>query len=102
MPRHALVLLLCVACLGRAAAFDDDAPRTGAPHALPGIRVHNPTDWDGPVNVEVPTGHLASPGLIDWSSVQLMAQDGSDVAFAVREGRPHWKATLMAPVLKPR
>ena len=86
MPRPALVLLLCVACLGRAAASDDDAPQTGAPHVLPGIRVHNPTDWDGPVNVEVPAGHLASPGLIDWSSVQLVAQDGSDVVFASSRG----------------
>jgi len=65
------------------------------------IRLYNPTGWRGSVPVEVPVGSLASPGLIDWSRVRLVL-DGRDVPFAIREGRPHWRASLAAPVASPR
>ncbi len=71
----------------------------GAPLAQ--MRLYNPTTWDGAAWVEVPTGRLASPGLIDWGHVRLVL-DGREVPFAIREGRPHWRAALAAPVPTPR
>jgi hypothetical protein len=34
--------------------------------------------------------------------VRLQAENGTEVPFAIREGRPHWKARLTAPVAAPR
>ncbi len=68
---------------------------------LPAIRLFNPTAWEGPALVEVPTGRIAAPGLIDWSNVHLTCA-GKRVAFAIREGRAHWKARLIAPVESPQ
>ena len=65
------------------------------------IRLYNPTDWDGPTPVEVPVGRLASPGLIRWDRVSLVLGE-REVPFAIREGRPHWKAALRAPGRDPR
>lgn len=75
-----------------------------APAADPvaSIRLHNPTAWSEAMPVEVPVGRLATPGIVDWSKVRLVAEDGREVPFAIREGRPHWKASLLAPVTKPR
>ncbi len=70
--------------------------------ALASIRLRNPTSWTGHAVVEVPVGHLALPGQIDWTKIRLVADDGREVPFAVREGRPHWKARLIAPVTTPR
>ena len=79
-----------------------DAPGMNAPAVLASIRLRNPTAWKGPVPIEVPVGHLATPGKIDWARVRLLAEDGSEVPFAIREGRPHWKSRLTAPIVTPR
>ena len=92
-------LLAILALAGPAGA----APGPTAPSAvLASIRLHNPTAWARPVPIEVPVGKLAAPGRIDWSRVRLVTGDGKDVPFALREGRPHWKARLTAPVTAPR
>ncbi len=61
------------------------------------ISLYNPTQWDGALPVEIPTGRIASPGLIDWKKVHLQS-DGEIIPFAIREGRAHWRATLEAPL----
>ncbi len=81
---------------------DDLASPVTVREQLPRLRIHNPTRWEGPSIVEVPTGHLASPGLVDWSKVRLVAEDGSQIPFAICEGRPHWKAGLRASIDQPR
>ena len=73
-----------------------------SPTALASIRLYNPTSWSGSMVVEVPTGHVGAPGQIDWTQVRLLAENGKEVPFAIREGRPHWKARLTAPVTTPR
>jgi hypothetical protein len=73
----------------------------GAPKPVAAIDLFNPAGWAGPAVVEVPTGSLASPGSIDWRNVRLFAA-GRELPFALREGRAHWKATLVAPVVAPR
>jgi len=65
------------------------------------IRLHNLTSWDAPTVVEVPTGRIAAPRLVDWANVRLVSE-GKEIPFAVREGRAHWKARLTAPVGSPR
>ena len=65
------------------------------------IRLYNPTPCVDSGLVEVPVGSLATPGEIDWSHARLM-HDGHEVPFAIREGRPHWKALFTAPVVQPR
>ncbi len=65
------------------------------------VRLYNPTGWREAAPVEVPVGRLASPSLIRWDHVRLML-GGREVPFAIREGRPHWKAALVAPVTAPR
>lgn len=65
------------------------------------ISLHNPTQWDGPALVEIPTGRIGSPGSIDWDRVHL-EYEGKEVPFAIREGCAHWKAALTAPVLDVR
>lgn len=72
-----------------------------ATHAEPMIRLYNPTDFRGPALVEIPTGRLATPGLIDWSAHHLEV-DGAIVPHTIREGRAHWKSTLAAPIASPR
>jgi hypothetical protein len=85
------------------AGFAGESQAGDAPTAaLASIRLRNPTPWTGPTLVEVPVGHLALPGHIDWTKVRLVADDGHEVPFAIREGRPHWKARLIAPVAAPR
>ena len=81
--------------------FPGEAP-TSRHASLASIRLHNPTGWEGATCVEVPTGSLATPGLIDWTRVRLVADDGRDVPYAIREGRPHWRARLATPVVGPR
>ena len=66
------------------------------------IRLYNPTAWELSTAIEVPVGHLATPDSIDWSQIRLVDEHGVEVPFAIREGRPHWKATLTAPTTKPR
>ena len=100
-PVLAVVLTSAAAC--QILVFADDSTRQVAVREqLPRIRVHNPTPWEGPSIVEVLTGHLASPGLVDWNKVCLVADDGSHVPFTICEGRPHWKAGLMTPIDQPR
>ncbi len=82
----------------RAAAAPHAPPRT---EPTPHIDLYNPSDWRGPVVVEVPVGQIAVPGLIDWHAARLMCK-GVEVPYAIREGRAHWKARLVAPVAKPR
>ncbi len=72
-------------------------PETG----LASLRAYNPTAWDGPVVLEIPIGRIASPGILDWENVRLV-RDGREIPFAIREGTPHWKANLVAPVKEPR
>jgi len=74
-----------------------------AAHGRPLARIHlyNPTDWDRPTPVEVPVGRAASPGLIRWDRVSLWLGK-REVPFAIREGRPHWRAALIPPGGDPR
>ena len=65
------------------------------------LRLFNPTAWEDPTVVEVPVGRLAAPGIIDWSKARLIC-DGKELPFAIREGRPHWKARLESPGVHPR
>jgi hypothetical protein len=95
------VALIALAMLLSEAAAAGDAKETSLP-ALASVRVRNPTTWAGPAVVEVPVGHLALPGRIDWAKVRLAADDGREVPFAIREGRPHWKGRLVAPATTPR
>jgi hypothetical protein len=67
---------------------------------LASIRLYNPTQWAHQTVVEVPAGHLATPGLINWRKVSLVC-GGQNVPFSLREGRAHWRATLV-PVIDPR
>jgi len=69
--------------------------------AAPSIRLHNPTEFTGPALVEIPTGRLASPGLIDWSTHHVEL-NGEVLPHVLREGRAHWKSTLTAPIASPR
>lgn len=71
------------------------------PVAMASIRLYNPTDFTGPDLVEIPTGRLASPGLIDWSAHHLELH-GELIPSTIREGRAHWKAGLTAPIASPR
>jgi hypothetical protein len=70
-------------------------------HAEPAIRLYNPTEFTGPALVEIPTGRIASPSLIDWSNHHLEL-DGIVVPHALCEGRAHWKSTLTTPIATPR
>jgi hypothetical protein len=80
---------------GAVAAVAPEAP----PVAV--ISLFNPTGWAGPTPVEVPVGRVASPGLLDWRTVGL--RDGAqDIPFALREGRPHWRASLAGLPEPPR
>lgn len=72
------------------------------PTVLASIRLRNPTSWEGPVPVEIPVGRFAVPGEIDWTQVRLLTEDGKEVPLAIREGRPHWKSRLIAPLTRPR
>jgi hypothetical protein len=97
--------VLCVA-LALAGTLGTSCVRTavavsGAPRPVASIDLYNPTGWAGLAVVEVPTGSLAAPGSIDWQKVRLTAA-GQELPFALREGRAHWKAALVAPVLAPR
>ena len=80
------------------AGMGKDGVTTGS---LATIRLYNPTGWTGPTTVEIPTGHLATPGLVNWANVRLL-RVGQEIPFAIREGRAHWKAQLTAPVTEPR
>ena len=60
------------------------------------ITLLDPTSWDGPALVEVPTGRIAAPGLVDWSNVRLFAGK-HEIPFSIREGRAHWRARLSIP-----
>lgn len=93
---------LCLA--GASAAEKPSAPgknQDPAAKALATLNLYNPTGWERGSTIEVPTGSLGAPGLIDWSTVRLMS-GGREIPFALREGRVHWKARLTAPVRKPR
>ena len=57
------------------------------------ISLFNPTNWDGPVLVEIPVGRIASQGLLDWDKIQLQI-DGKELPFSIREGRPHSQVSL--------
>ncbi|MBM4091163.1 MAG: hypothetical protein FJ276_17330 [Planctomycetes bacterium] len=71
------------------------------PESLATIRLLNPTEWRGPVTVEVPVGRLAAPGVVDWSRLQLL--HGNHVLpFTIREGRAHWQASLATSDSPPR
>ena len=65
------------------------------------IRLYNPTECAAAVPVEVPLGRIATPGLLNWSEVQLVC-DGKTIPFAIREGVARRKAKLALPVSEPR
>ncbi len=71
------------------------------PAPLGGIALFNPTEWRGSALVEVPTGRIAAPGLIDWAKVRLVVE-GKEIPFFLREGRAHWRARLTPPATPPR
>lgn len=68
---------------------------------IAGVALYNPTNWAGPALVEVPTGRIAAPGLIDWNAVRL-AYGGEEIPFALREGSAHWRASLTPVSTPPR
>ena len=74
-----------------------DLPAATPEKPLAAISLYNPTQWEGALPVEIATGRIASPGLVDWSNVHLQA-GGESIPFALREGRAHWKATLETPL----
>ncbi len=78
-----------------------DVPAASSEKPLAVISLYNPTQWEGVLPVEIPTGRIASPGQIDWSNVHLQAGQ-ENIPFALREGRAHWKATLEAPLKEAR
>jgi hypothetical protein len=94
------LLVLMVALFPRGGIADDSVTyeREGYVAA---IRLHNPTSWDASTVVEVPTGRIAAPRLVDWANVRLVSE-GKEIPFALREGRAHWKARLTAPITSPR
>lgn len=65
------------------------------------ISLYNPTEWQAPFLVEIPTGKIAAPDLLDWRSLRLHAPQGV-IPFALREGRAHWKTRFTSPVEHPR
>src|SRR5262245_60586836 len=65
------------------------AARAESATPLASIQRYNQTPWTGQTSIEVPTGRVAAPGLIDWANVHL-ALDGKEVPFSIREGRVHW------------
>ncbi len=89
-------MFLAVAAPLAVAASAHTAARPSAQIAL-----HNPTRWEGPTVVELPTGRIAAPGLLDWRRVRLTA-NGKAIPFAIREGRAHWKARLLSPPAEAR
>ena len=60
-----LSMLAFVAQMTANPAFDP------APGAFGGVALYNPTPWQGPALVEIPTGRIAAPGIIDWSNARL-------------------------------
>ncbi|GEM_PF-1882858 len=84
-------MLALTASLCASPAMDDAVAR---------ISLFNPTAWRGPALIEIATGRIAAPGLIDWANVRLMAGD-EEVPFALREGCAHGRASL-APLDTPR
>ena len=73
----------------------------GGTDPLAVISLFNPTTWKGPMVVEVPTGRIASPGLVDWRHVSLRLGHRT-IPFAVRAGCAHWRTQFVAPVVSPR
>lgn len=102
MTRHACMLFLSLALTQGPALADENVAQSPASSRRPAVRVFNPTNWDGPIVVQVPVGQLGSTGLIDWPKVRVAAEDGCRVPHAIREGRPHWKASLNDPSARPR
>jgi glycosyl hydrolase family 42 (putative beta-galactosidase) len=92
-------LVLTILTMVTDPAFSDSGAISG--RAIASLRIYNPTGWDGPVVLEVPIGRIASPGILDWDKIRLV-RDGREIPFAIREGTPHWKAKLVAPIREPR
>ncbi|MBL7697459.1 MAG: hypothetical protein JNK79_04855 [Chitinophagaceae bacterium] len=70
-------------------------------HSNVSVQLYNPTGAELSSVIEIPTGSIASPGLINWNNVHFELS-GKPVPFAIREGKAHWKAALSAPVRNPR
>ncbi|MBN1342400.1 MAG: hypothetical protein JXQ73_06955 [Phycisphaerae bacterium] len=98
MMTHLLILVLAMAAEIKASAELSSQPGT---EPLAVISLFNPTAWRGPVVVEIPTGRIASPGLVDWRKVRLQSGHHT-IPLAIREGRAHWKTRFVAPVSSPR
>lgn len=90
-------LLLIVAGLGLSTGLIAQ----GRIHSIPSIQVYNPTDIKIRSLVEIPVGSLASPGLIIWQDMHLEV-NGATIPHSLKEGRPHWKASLESPLRDPR
>ena len=90
-----LPMIAFVALMTANAAFNP------APGAFGGVALYNPTPWQGPALVEVPTGRIAAPGIIDWSNARLLV-NGVEIPFFIREGRAHWQAKLRSSAVPPR
>ena len=84
-----LSLFVSVCCAGT----DNGGSLISSTPPIAVISLFNPTSWDGAVLVEVPVGHIASQGMLDWENIQLLL-DGKEVPYSIREGRPHWQASL--------
>ena len=52
------------------------------------VSLYNPTEYTGPILVEVPTGAVAAPGLLDWGTTGLRAGE-EEIPFGIREGKAH-------------
>ena len=64
------------------------------------IDLHNPTRCDAPAVVEIPTGRLAAPALIDWSRVRLVSGE-KEIPFAIRKGGFPWQRNATSAVATP-
>ena len=49
------------------------------------IALYNPTGYRGPIMIEISTGRIAAPGIIDWRRARLMAGE-EEIPFAIRAG----------------
>lgn len=76
-------------------------PDTKLAHPIAQIELYNPTEWKDATVVKVRCGDIASPQAVDWRHVQLRNK-GTEVPFALCEGKPHWKSDLRSPVGSPQ
>lgn len=84
------ILLICISSIAQRVVNTDAAS----------IRLFNPTSSRMSAVVEIPTGSMATPGLIDWNNVRLESE-GKQIPFSIREGKAHWRSSFKGAVKNP-